>query len=97
MKNSEAVIAEIEAKVEKMINLHEAVKKQNADLSGLVQKLQQTVDEQKSRISELEENLKITNLAKSLTGLSDEGKSVAKQRINELVKEIDKCLAQLNR
>ena len=96
MGDGKTVIAEIDHKVEKLINLHIAEKAKSADLLTIVNKLEKTISEQKGKINELEEHLKLTNLAKSFANLDPKDKSSAKLRINELVKEIDKCLAQLN-
>lgn len=57
--------------------------------------LKHQLAENHQRINELEEANHTLKIAKSLTGADD--KSEAKQKINELVREIDKCIALLHK
>jgi len=49
-----------------------------------------------TEIEELNDKYKVLKMAKSLEGASNENKDV-KLKINEMVREIDKCIALLNK
>ncbi|MCX6251097.1 MAG: hypothetical protein NTX61_10140 [Bacteroidetes bacterium] len=50
--------------------------------------------QQKTKINQLEEKIRILRLTKTIE--KKEGASEAKSKINELVREIDKCMGLLN-
>ncbi len=58
--------------------------------------LKQEVKDQKLQISELNNNLKDLKLSKQLNSSDNIDNTALKARINEFVKEIDKCIAMLN-
>lgn len=51
----------------------------------------------KERVQLLEEELKTLKLAQALKGSDDQGTQQLKQQINTYIREIDRCLAMLNR
>lgn len=64
------------------------LKQQNADLQNLV-------SEQKNTLTQLEEQNKVVKIAKAVT--EDDGDRLEqRKRLNELVREVDKCIALLN-
>lgn len=69
----------------------------NNELEFQLAELKLKIEQQNEIIKDLEERNKILKLAKSLNGNADENISGIKLKINELVKEIDKCVALLNR
>lgn len=69
----------------------------NKKLEIQVAELNKKLAEQNEVIKDLEERNKILKLAKSLNGNTDENITGIKLKINELVKEIDRCVALLNR
>lgn len=69
----------------------------NNELEIQLAELKQKLAQQNETLKDLEERNKILKLAKSLNGNTDENISGIKLKINELVKEIDKCVALLNR
>jgi predicted nuclease with TOPRIM domain len=93
MNDLTLTITDLKAKVEKLVNLHQQLKKDNEQLYSDNEQLQKTIDEQKITIENLEKNnLEITN-SKS----EEQNKIVTdtKLKINELVQEIDNCIALL--
>ncbi len=86
----------IQSKVNKLMQLHIKVKKENEKLQLEKDKLLNILEEHRSSIGELEENNKRIRLAKSLASSGD-GSSDLKLKINEMVREIDKCIAYLNK
>jgi peptidoglycan hydrolase CwlO-like protein len=65
------------------------LEEENADL-------QSKLDDRQKQFEELKDKNNVLKMAKSL-GESGEKSTEAKKRINELVKEIDKCIALLNK
>ena len=95
MRKVEAIIATVEAKVHQ---LGEQKLKAEQELSSAREKLQRMEEkmaELKSQIADLEEKNRVIQVAQSLN--SGEGSTDARKRINELVREIDKCIALLNK
>jgi cell division septum initiation protein DivIVA len=78
------------------MNAYSQLKTQNEELSMKVSSLDQQLATKQSEIGELNEKYKVLKMAKSLEGVSTENKDV-KLKINEMVREIDKCIALLNK
>ncbi len=94
MQDVGRVVAGIEIKLGKLISQHQARRaeheKQLAEITGL----KTIIADQKKVIADLENKIKVLKLAKSLE--KKEGNVEAKLKINELVREIDKCIGLLN-
>ena len=69
---------------------------QNQDLKEQNEELQQMVQQKQSQIKDLEEKNQKLSLVKSIMADSEDAKD-ARIRINRIVREIDKCIALLNR
>ena len=86
----------IKNKVNKIMMMHQKVKDDIFKLEAEKDYLVKTLKERKTIIENLEEKNKRIKLAKSLSEDNESSLDV-KLRINELVREIDKCIAYLNR
>lgn len=86
-------ITDLKSKIEKLVNLHQVLKKENEQLLADKENLQKTIDEQKLTIEALEKNNKEIEASKN----EEQSKIVTdtKVKINELVQEIDNCIALL--
>ncbi len=94
-KNTSLIVDSLQSKVEKLIIQHKKAKEDVKQLKEENSFLQGKLTDAKIQIKELEEQNKVLKLAKSLSG--KEGKSTEiKLKINELIREIDKCIAQVN-
>ena len=89
-------VENIKSKVNKIILMHKQVKDDMFKLQAEKDQLLKTLQERKTAIENLEEKNKRIKLAKSLSEGNESSLDV-KLRINELVREIDKCIAFLNR
>jgi hypothetical protein len=89
------VISSLEKKVRELVKRHTELKRKNMAIETELGELRKLVDSQKETIKNLEEKNKIIKLAKSLAD-STPDTAAMKQKINELVREIDKCIAQMN-
>ena len=88
-------IDRLQKKIEKLVIKHEEFKSVNFQLNEQLVNLDYQLDLQKKNIQELKEKNKILKLSVSLQGDGQDAQS-AKKKINELVREIDKCIALLN-
>jgi hypothetical protein len=90
------IIEELKSRLERLISMLEKEKEEKDSLKQNNQELQKKVKMHQTRISELE--LKYANLkiAKSLLAQNEDSHD-AKIRVNRIVREIDKCIALLNR
>ena len=96
MNNLTLTVASLHSKVEKLILLHKKLKDDNAKLINEKWELLKTIEDYKNSINKLEGKNKIIKLAKTIS-TADENSSDIKSIINELVREIDKSIALLNR
>ena len=90
-----ATIDRLQQKVEKLVERYRASETTNLSLNQQLSSLQLQLEENQNRISDLKEKNKILKLSSSLQGKGDDTKAT-KQQINELVREVDKCIALLN-
>ena len=99
MITTEINFDEIKIKVEKLIHLHKDSKQENKNLSYQNHQLSQKIEEQKNKLSELENQNKLFKLGQVITSNSgtDQNSRNLKLKINEYIREIDKCLALLNK
>jgi predicted nuclease with TOPRIM domain len=86
-------ITDLKAKIEKIVKLHQELKKENELLVADKENLLKTIEEQKNTIAALEISNKEIQDAKN----EEQNKIVTdtKEKINELVQEIDDCIALL--
>ena len=94
MNDEITLISGIEYKVRKLLELKEKDNRKIKVLSDQNLKLEEQIEEQKSYINKLKEQIKKIKIAKSLE--NSDGSVEAKLKINEFVREIDKCIGLLN-
>ena len=85
----------LRSQVQQLDSIFDNLKLKNADLERENQELREKLERKVDRIKALKEERELIVNAKSLTevGLSS---SEAKHKVNELIRGIDKCIAQLN-
>ena len=96
MSDLKSIVASLESKLEKLVDLHHKTKKELSSLQTQHTHLTQTIDQQKHSIKELEEKGKVIKLSKSLS-TTNENTTELKLKINELIREVDKCISLLNK
>jgi len=94
MKDVATLVSGIEYKLRKLIEEHQLLRAENEGLMKEIRELTLQNTEKLEKINQLEEKIKILKLAKTLE--NKEGNTEAKLKINELVREIDKCIGLLN-
>jgi len=90
------IIEKLNSNLQRLLSKLESEREEKQSLKHSNSELQKKIEIQQTQISELE--LKYTNLkiAKSLLA-ENENSHDAKIRVNKIVREIDKCIALLNR
>ena len=95
MSDQGTLVTGIEYKIRTLTGLLERLNKENTQLQIQQSEMNAMIEKQKSRIQQLEEKNVQLQLHLSM-GKVGEAESV-KQKINELVREVDRCIALLNK
>jgi uncharacterized coiled-coil DUF342 family protein len=95
MENVSEMITSVDLKVKRLIEQHNEIKGNIREYQNEIQELKTINDEHQKIISELKDKIKLLKIAKSAE--TKEGAVDAKLKINEMVREIDKCIGLLNR
>ncbi len=91
----DAVINELNFKIDKLIKLYISSLEQNKKSGkNKIQDLQSELENLQRENKDLNNKLKTTRVASAIS--EGNGSYEAKMRINQLVREIDKCIALLN-
>ena len=91
-----AITERLKSKIELLISNYQQAKNQLKDSNLKVKNLTKQLDDQKNTIQQLNEKNKLLKLSSSIQEKQGNNKD-AKQKINELVRAIDKCIALLNK
>ena len=83
-------------KTARLIELCNALQEENDLLKLENQSVKVALDTSKNKNTELEEKLRVLKLAKSIEGTSEKTLDI-KQKINDFVREIDKCVVLLKK
>ncbi|WDF54534.1 hypothetical protein [Mucilaginibacter sp. KACC 22063] len=89
-------LANVTAKTERLIELCQALQHENDLLKNEREALKASLADSKNINTELDERLRVLKMARSFSD-TDEKNLDIKQKINEFVREIDKCIALLKR
>ena len=91
-----ATIERLHNKLESLVANYQQLKEELNASNQKVDVLSKQLDEHNQTIQQLNEKNKVLKLSSSIQGKQEDNKA-AKQKINELVREIDKCIALLNK
>jgi hypothetical protein len=88
----------LQQKVEKLIHLHRSLLLENQRLRSDNERFEEAVKLRDREIADLGEKLKVIRMARQVseTG-NDQNTRDLKLKINEYIREIDRCLALINR
>ena len=93
-------INDLTVRVEKLARTQGNLRDENTKLKLRNDELEQLVTQQKNALTELEEQNKVVKIAKAVTDpdnyQGEDDRKEQRKRLNELVREIDKCIALLN-
>jgi len=90
------MLEDLKKDIEKLIALYEGQKVENEKLNEALAKSREECQAQKKQIEELEHQIDNLKLAEAF-GASSGSDSGAKEKIAKLIKEIDKCIALLEK
>jgi predicted nuclease with TOPRIM domain len=90
------LLVDFKAKVKQIIAKNEALKQEKNQLHGKIGDLEKNISQIRQENSLLQKKYENLKLAKMLVASDDENKD-AKNRIQKIVREIDKCIALLNK
>jgi len=94
MDDVSEIMQGVEYKTLQLIKRLEQLEKENFEIKGQLKTLHETEEENSIKIKYLEEKNKIIKIANTLEG---QDKTKAKLKINELLREVERCLALLNK
>ena len=94
MKN---LVENIEKKVNKLIQLYQSAQKEKEETLTENNQLISDLSDKDKTINSLEEKIKLLRITKSVATQESEINKESRQKINEYVREIDKCIALLNK
>jgi phage shock protein A len=83
-------------KTARLIELCNALQEENDLLKQENQSVKTSLTNARNKNTELEEKLRVLKLAKSIEGTSEKSLDI-KQKINDFVREIDKCVVLLKK
>ena len=96
MKGLDA-IEEIKQKFNHILKNNKDLAQLNSSLKDELAELKNSLASKESQLIELKEKYKILKMSKKLDGVEIGESKELKLKINEMVKEIDKCIALLNK
>jgi wobble nucleotide-excising tRNase len=83
-------------KIDDLLKVYTILKEENKNLKSLNESLKNMIQEREAEMKELEKRYDRIKLSGAILG-EGENAIEAKRRINELMREIDKCIALLDR
>ena len=89
------LISNIEKKLSNLLSSYENLKDKNLKLEDENNKLITKIEDNSRIINSLNDKIKIMSISKSVDVSKNDIKQT-KLKINEYIREIDKCIAQLN-
>ncbi len=93
---NEEIVSSLRDKIITVISLLDKSKKENEGLRQENDYLRGDLKDKINRIKELEEKIETLKIAKTVVASSEDSHD-AKIKINRIVREIDKCIALLNK
>lgn len=90
------IVINLESKVQNLIKLHNKLKDENEKLNKDNKSLLESREENTFKIKELEQKIELIKTSKIIQASEPEIQD-AKTKINRIVREIDNCIALLNR
>ena len=91
-----AIVDSLEVKIKQLISLYSKAKEEKQQAVDGVERLKILLAEKQEVVNGLEEKIKLINMSKVVSSSNEDNKKT-KQKINEYVREIDKCIALLNK
>ena len=94
MKDLSNLVSSLRQKAEKLVDKQKLVHQEKEKLTNKVAQLEGELTEKEQQITALTDKL---NLLKIAGNVENESTKDVKLKINEMVREIDKCIAQISK
>ncbi|MGE4586959.1 MAG: hypothetical protein AB7D05_06415 [Mangrovibacterium sp.] len=94
-EQDQILLADFKARLRLLFRRHDQLKNEKKTLATRVEELGKELELLRNKHIELLGKYENIKIARALAG-SEEGRELAKERINNIVREIDRCIAQLN-
>ncbi len=88
------LVSGIEFKIRKLTDKNDKLVNENQVLHEEIKVLKSTIEENNYNLKQLEYKNQVIKIAKVLEG--KKGSTQAKQQLNELLREVDRCIGLLN-
>ncbi|MFP5470860.1 MAG: hypothetical protein ACLGGV_04630 [Bacteroidia bacterium] len=89
------IVSKINKHVDSLISINKKLLTENGNLKNDIISLKATLSQKEEQLTKFKKENEVLSVAKSLSGDGESNKE-AKLKINELVREIDKCISLLN-
>lgn len=96
MESLEQQLSTLEQKITRLIAQYEAVREERDRVAEALATARATVQAQEEKLALQEDKIKTLQIAQGSTGDVQEEKRALKLKINEYIREIDKCIGMLN-
>ena len=90
------IVVKLEQKIDKLVESYKSEKEENKMLRTQIAQLSSQLEQSASSYALLQEEYDKLKIAKTIAASGADVRET-KQRINQIVREIDKCIALLNR
>lgn len=94
MKDLSVLVNGLRKKAELMIEKHQLITEKNKQLSNEIAQLNEKLNQKNQQLEAFENKINVLKMSKSV---ENESTKDVKLKINEMVREIDKCIAQINK
>lgn len=94
MNELEQSLSRVNAKLQQLISEHRALKKEKEKLARDLEKLQLKNQAQILQLEQLQQQAEVLKLSKNEMGTEE--KKALEKRLNQYIKEIDRCITLLN-
>ena len=95
MTQNEKVLATFETRVRQMILRFKEVKKENADLYGMVEEQDERIKQLEAQLSQQKSDFESLKMARMME-ITDGDLDGAKERVARMIRDINKCIAVLS-
>ena len=95
MNPNEQLLANFQTRVRQMILRFQELKKENEELSGLVEKGNQDIKVLREKLEQQQSDYNSLKMAKMIE-IADGDLSGAKERLSKLIRDVNKCIAILS-
>ena len=91
MNPNEQTLVTFETRVRQMILRFQELKKENNDLRASIAKYEEAIKQLEDQVAQADQNYNALKMARMIE-VSDGDLEKAKQRLNKLIRDVDKCI-----